>query len=247
MPRSDRSPGEYSSHRGTPKKGPPSDRSSDYDSEDDDGPTLFGSILRTLMAGGVVVAIAVLVRVASALETSASRLRVFANIRGFAARTRARTPGTTAASPPDRAIGLPARLRETFPDDGPIVRRGLSRPARADRLPRLFRALVPQAKIERDQRNGVAPPSYTRRSYPSYTTRKPAVSSVGGGSKSAKTGSAAGGESRGGSYQVREGDTLYRIAVTHGVDPDTLQAMNPELAGRAHAIQVGEYVRVPRK
>ena len=46
---------------------------------------------------------------------------------------------------------------------------------------------------------------------------------------------------------MREGDTLYRIAVTHGVDPDTLQAMNPELAGRAHAIQVGEYVRVPRK
>ena len=43
MPRSDRSPGEYP-HRGTPKKGPPSDRSSDYDSEDDDGPTLFGSI-----------------------------------------------------------------------------------------------------------------------------------------------------------------------------------------------------------
>ena len=93
----------------------------------------------------------------------------------------------------------------------------------------------------------MAPPSYTRRSYPSYTTRKPAVSSVGGGSKSAKTGSTAGGESRGGSYQVREGDTLYRIAVNHGVDPDTLQAMNPELAGRAHAIQVGEYVRVPRK
>jgi len=94
----------------------------------------------------------------------------------------------------------------------------------------------------------VAPPSYTRRSYPSYATRKPAVSSVGGGSKSAKTGSAAAGESRGGgSYQVREGDTLYRIAVTHDVDPDTLQAMNPELAGRAHAIQVGEYVRVPRK
>jgi hypothetical protein len=69
MPRSDRSPGEYSSHRGTPKKAPPSDRSSDYDSEDDDGPTLFGSILRTLMAGGAVVAIAVLVRVASAFQT----------------------------------------------------------------------------------------------------------------------------------------------------------------------------------
>ena len=90
----------------------------------------------------------------------------------------------------------------------------------------------------------MAPPSYTRRSYPSYATRKPAVSSVGGGSKSANTGANTGG---GGSYQVREGDTLYRIAVTHGVDPDTLQAMNPELAGRAHAIQVGEYVRVPRK
>jgi len=90
----------------------------------------------------------------------------------------------------------------------------------------------------------VAPPSYTRRSYPSYATRKPAVSSVGGGSKSANTAANTGG---GGSYQVREGDTLYRIAVTHGVDPDTLQAMNPELAGRAHAIQVGEYVRVPRK
>ena len=93
----------------------------------------------------------------------------------------------------------------------------------------------------------MAPPSYTRRSYPSYTTRKPAVSSSGGGSKSgSSTGSAAGG-SGGGSYQVQEGDTLYRIAVNHGVDPDTLQAMNPELAGRAHAIQVGEYVRVPRK
>ena len=101
-----------------------------------------------------------------------------------------------------------------------------------------------QAKIERDQRNGVAPPSYTRRSYPSYTTRKPAVSAAGVGSKSAKPGS---GGSGGGSYQVQEGDTLYRIAVNHGVDPDTLQAMNPELAGRAHAIQVGEYVRVPRK
>jgi LysM repeat protein len=45
---------------------------------------------------------------------------------------------------------------------------------------------------------------------------------------------------------VKEGDTLYRIAVDHGVDPDTLQAMNPELASRAHAIQVGEFVRVPR-
>jgi hypothetical protein len=39
----------------------------------------------------------------------------------------------------------------------------------------------------------------------------------------------------------------YGIERNHGVDPDTLQAMNPELAGRAHAIQVGEYVRVPRK
>ena len=87
----------------------------------------------------------------------------------------------------------------------------------------------------------MAPPSYTRRSYPSYTTRKPALSAGGGGSKSATPGSG------GGSYQVQEGDTLYRISVTHGVDPDTLQAMNPELAGRAHAIQVGEYVRVPRK
>jgi LysM repeat protein len=93
----------------------------------------------------------------------------------------------------------------------------------------------------------VAPPTYTRRSYPSYTTRKPAVvSSSGSNSKSAKTNVGAGGGS-GGSYQVQEGDTLYRIAVNHGVDPDTLQAMNPELAGRAHAIQVGEYVRVPRK
>ncbi len=45
---------------------------------------------------------------------------------------------------------------------------------------------------------------------------------------------------------MKEGDTLYRIAVDHGVDPDTLQAMNPELASRAHAIQVGEFVRVPR-
>jgi|TARA_B110000259_G_scaffold58654_1_gene69364 LysM repeat protein len=106
-----------------------------------------------------------------------------------------------------------------------------------------------QAKIERDQRNGISPPAYARRTYPSYTTRKP---SGGGGAGSAPSSSkpspskpASGGG--GGSYQVQEGDTLYAIAVTHGVDPDTLSAMNPELAGRAHAIQVGEYVRVPRK
>ena len=91
----------------------------------------------------------------------------------------------------------------------------------------------------------MAPPSYTRRSYPSYTTRKPAVSSSGEARNRFLHGSAAR-RPGGGSYQVREGDTLYRIAVTHGVDPDTLQAMNPELAGRAR-IQVGEYVRVPRK
>ena len=119
MPRSDRSPGGYSSHRGTPKKGPPSDRSSDYDSEDDDGPTLFGSILRTLMAGGAVVAIAVLVRVASAFKTSARRPRVFTSDSRLERRVRAQE--TTAASPPNRAIGLPARVRETFPDDGPFV------------------------------------------------------------------------------------------------------------------------------
>ena len=41
---------------------PPSDHSG-YSSEDDfEGPTLFGSILRTIMAGGAVVAIAILVR-----------------------------------------------------------------------------------------------------------------------------------------------------------------------------------------
>ena len=72
MPRSsDRSPGGYSSHRGTPsKKGPPSDRSSEYDSDEDDGPTVFGTILRTLMAGGAVVAIAVLVRPSNQSYTS---------------------------------------------------------------------------------------------------------------------------------------------------------------------------------
>mmetsp|Transcript_13982 Transcript_13982/g.52433 ORF Transcript_13982/g.52433 Transcript_13982/m.52433 type:complete len:170 (-) Transcript_13982:536-1045(-) len=110
-------------------------------------------------------------------------------------------------------------------------------------------AIAVLAKIERDQRNGISPPAYARRTYPSYTTRKP---SGGGGAGSAPSSSkpspskpASGGG--GGSYQVQEGDTLYAIAVTHGVDPDTLSAMNPELAGRAHAIQVGEYVRVPRK
>lgn len=36
---------------------------SEYDSEDDEGgPTLFGSILRTVMAGAAVVAVALLVR-----------------------------------------------------------------------------------------------------------------------------------------------------------------------------------------
>ena len=57
------SPGGYSRYSNTPKKsGPPSDHSG-YSSEDDfEGPTLFGSILRTIMAGGAVVAIAILVR-----------------------------------------------------------------------------------------------------------------------------------------------------------------------------------------
>ena len=57
------SPGGYSKYSNTPKKGgPPSDHSG-YSSEDDfEGPTLFGSILRTIMAGGAVVAIAILVR-----------------------------------------------------------------------------------------------------------------------------------------------------------------------------------------
>ena len=44
----------------TPRRGPGSVAShSSYDSEDEDGPTLFGSILRTLMAGSAVVAIAI--------------------------------------------------------------------------------------------------------------------------------------------------------------------------------------------
>lgn len=56
------SPGEIP--RGTP---PPSRRStsprgdSDYDSDDEEGPTVFGSVLRTVLAGAAVVAIAFLV------------------------------------------------------------------------------------------------------------------------------------------------------------------------------------------
>lgn len=47
----------------TPRRGPGSVASySSYDSEDEEGPTLFGSILRTIMAGSAVVAIAILVR-----------------------------------------------------------------------------------------------------------------------------------------------------------------------------------------
>ena len=100
-----------------------------------------------------------------------------------------------------------------------------------------------QAKIERDQRNGLAPPAYARprASFQSHAARKP----VGGGSAAPRASSSSP-PPGGGSYQIKEGDTLYRIALNHGVDPDVLQAMNPELAGRAHAIQVGEYVRVPR-
>jgi len=100
-----------------------------------------------------------------------------------------------------------------------------------------------QAKIERDQRNGIAPPAYARprASFQSYAARKP----VGGGAAAPRASSSSP-PPGGGSYQIKEGDTLYRIALNHGVDPDVLQAMNPELAGRAHAIQVGEYVRVPR-
>jgi hypothetical protein len=107
------------------------------------------------------------------------------------------------------------------------------------------RNLISQAKIERDQRNGLPPPSYARRSapYPSYQTRRPVQQATSQSRSSAGAPPKAPG---GGSYRVKEGDTLYRIAVDHGVDPDTLQAMNPELASRAHAIQVGEFVRVPR-
>jgi hypothetical protein len=119
MPRSDRSPGEYSSHRGTPKKAPPSDRSSDYDSEDDDGPTLFGSILRTLMAGGAVVAIAVLVRVASAFQTRkrGASLRVLAvDIASLRAVTKESYAGLRASSP-RTARSASSLRRETFPID----------------------------------------------------------------------------------------------------------------------------------
>ena len=147
MPRSDRSPGEYSSHRGTPKKGPPSDRSSDYDSEDDDGPTLFGSILRTLMAGGAVVAIAVLVRVASAFH---GRPRVSPSKASRTTRVANAEPGRASPDAPRRPIGprnlpLPARLRETSPPRAPLP----TPRARADRLFRLPRV---RACVDNDRR-----------------------------------------------------------------------------------------------
>ena len=66
MPKShSHSPGGYSKYSNTPKKGPGSvDRASDsYSDDSEEGPTLFGSILRTIMAGSAVVAIAILVRV----------------------------------------------------------------------------------------------------------------------------------------------------------------------------------------
>ena len=123
MPRSDRSPGEYSSHRGTPKKGPPSDRSSDYDSEDDDGPTLFGSILRTLMAGGAVVAIAVLVRVASAFHgrprvspSKASRTTRVAKRARTREPRRAASPERTARSSASRAPPRNVSASRASPD-----------------------------------------------------------------------------------------------------------------------------------
>jgi|AntAceMinimDraft_5_1070358.scaffolds.fasta_scaffold05772_1 hypothetical protein len=55
--------------RGTPspRRAPGSSRESEYNDESDDddgGPTLFGSIVRTAIAGCAVVAIAILVRVA---------------------------------------------------------------------------------------------------------------------------------------------------------------------------------------
>ena len=50
-PPSSRGAAKSSSHR----------EDSEYDSEDDEGPTIFGSMLRTVMAGAAVVAIAVLV------------------------------------------------------------------------------------------------------------------------------------------------------------------------------------------
>jgi hypothetical protein len=67
MPRSSHSEYSRGSGGGTPKKNRAADpvsseHSSEYDS-DDDRPTLFGTVLRTAMAGAAVVAIAVLVRV----------------------------------------------------------------------------------------------------------------------------------------------------------------------------------------
>lgn len=56
------SPGDFPRGTPPPSRRPTSPRGdSDYDSDDEEGPTVFGSVLRTVLAGAAVVAIALLV------------------------------------------------------------------------------------------------------------------------------------------------------------------------------------------
>ena len=73
MPRTPPSRGrDYRGDRTTPRRGPRSE--SEYSEYSEDGPTIFGSLLRTLMAGGAVVAVAILVR-------DAARIHSFVRVR----------------------------------------------------------------------------------------------------------------------------------------------------------------------
>lgn len=97
-----------------------------------------------------------------------------------------------------------------------------------------------QAKIEREQRYGAPPPPPPRWASPPSPPPSHHHQPHRGEIDVRK--SVAGSR---GSYKIKEGDCLYRIAVNNGVDPVVLEAMNPELAARPYFLQPGEYVRIP--
>lgn len=136
----------------TPRRGPGSVASySSYDSEDEEGPTLFGSILRTIMAGSAVVAIAILVRrpaprappIASMARTGASAAFASAFAR---LDPRARVPP---GPPPRPFISFPPSAFSRHPTRRDVLNSALTPQTPPDSIDPSA-----QAKIERDQRDG---------------------------------------------------------------------------------------------
>jgi hypothetical protein len=130
---------------------------SSYDSEDDEGPTIFGSVLRTIMAGAAVVAIAVLVGSGLYRARRPSPISLF--------RLYARFPENACGEVLDVARNCPAHWGLLFVgllcnlagEGGELVTTILPQGHNNCNWSCVRR--YPKAKIERDQRYGAPPPS----------------------------------------------------------------------------------------